>query len=344
MNIGLTYDLRSEYRKAGFSEEAVAEFDSEETIAFLEQALAGLGHTVDRIGNLPNLVRRLAANQTWDLVFNVCEGLYGRSREAQVPALLEAHRIPCTFSDPLSLALALDKAKAKQMVRAAGLATPDYAVLNSEDNWERDPLPNHPYPRFVKPLTEGTGKGITPESIVRDMDELRSRAKTLLAKYRQPVLLETYLPGREVTVGIVGTGPEARCLGVMEVCLREGAEPGVYSYTNKEECESRVQYRLLPASPLTSQAENLALGAYRALECRDAGRVDLRADSHGEWNFLEINPLAGLHPTHSDLPMIAQAAGMTYPELIGAIVTSARSRIAKGTAEPSLPGVGGGGR
>ncbi|MCX7064085.1 MAG: D-alanine--D-alanine ligase, partial [Proteobacteria bacterium] len=175
-----------------------------------------------------------------------------------------------------------------------------------------------------------TGKGVTPKSVVRSRSELVQVANELLEHYRQPVLVETFLPGREFTVGIIGTGDAARAVGSIEIILRDDAEPDVYSYTNKDECETRVEYRhVTHRDPLVAQAQRIALDAWIALSCRDGGRVDIRCDDHGAPMFLEVNPLAGLHPTHSDLPMIATAVGMPYVELIRAIIDSAATRIPK---------------
>jgi D-alanine-D-alanine ligase len=174
-------------------------------------------------------------------------------------------------------------------------------------------------------VAEGTGKGISAASKITEAEQLREVCRSLLTDYRQPVIVETFLPGREFTVGIAGTGSEVRTLGVMEVVLRENAEKEVYSYTNKEYCEERVEYRLVN-DPVAQQAREVALAAYRCLGVRDAGRVDLRADPSGAPNFIEINPLAGLHPEHSDLPILCTLAGIPYVELIGMIMRSARAR------------------
>jgi D-alanine-D-alanine ligase len=184
-------------------------------------------------------------------------------------------------------------------------------------------------PLFIKPLGEGTGKGTSAASVVRSRAALERQCEALLERYRQPVLLEHFLPGREFTVGILGTGDRARVLGTLEIQLLEGAEAEVYSYVNKEECETKVEYRLVSASSdaTVARAEQVALAAWRALGCRDGGRIDLRADADGAPCFIEANPLAGLHPLHSDLPMIATAVGMPYVELIGTIVESAIERV-----------------
>lgn len=326
MRIGLTYDLRPEYLAAGFGEEETAEFDRPETIEAIELALQALGHETDRIGHVRRLVERLAAGDRWDLVFNIAEGMYGIGREAQVPALLDAYRIPYTFSDPLVMALSLHKGMTKQVVRAAGIPTPDFAVVRDVSELEAVDLP---FPVFAKPVAEGTGKGINAASKIRDRENLRAVVRSLLDRYRQPVLVERFLPGREMTVGIWGTGAEAEVIGTMEILLTANAEPEVYSYVNKEECDDRVEYR--HPSPEEDEevrhAEAIALAAWRALGCRDAGRIDIRSDETGQPQFLEVNPLAGLHPQHSDLPLICTARGIPFQRLIERIVHSARKRL-----------------
>jgi len=323
LRVGLTYDLRSEYLAAGYSETDVAEFDSDETIAALVATLRGLGHKVTRIGNARALAARLVKGDRWDLVFNIAEGLKGRSRESQVPALLELYDIPYTFSDPLVSAVTMDKGVAKKIVRQAGLATPAFAVVSTPAEAARVKLR---YPLFVKPIAEGTGKGMDQGSVIRRPAELKQRCTHLLLVYRQPVLVEEFLPGREFTVGILGTGAEARAIGTMEVVLLPSAGGLVYGYETKEKCEELCKYSRLSESRLKRAVEQLAVAAYVALECRDAGRVDIRLDGRGKPSFMEVNTMPGLHPSHSDLPMIATQEGMSYARLIGAIVRNAARR------------------
>lgn len=322
MKIGLTYDLREEYLLLGYGEEETAEFDRTDTVEAIEETLQSLGYETDRIGHVMNLTRRLAAGDRWEMVFNIAEGLYGFGREALVPALLEAYGIPYTFSDPLVLALTLHKAMTKRVIRDLGIPTPDFCLVETDHDIAGVDLP---YPLFVKPVAEGTGKGITAASKVRTAAQLHDRCRKMLETFRQPVLVESFLPGREFTVGIVGTGAQAVQIGVMEVLLKSKAEPDVYSYVNKEECEELVEYRLVDDAVARAAAE-AALQSYRGLGCRDAGRVDLRVDTQGRPNFIEINPLAGIHPEHSDLCIIAGKAGMTYQNLIAAIMASAITR------------------
>ncbi len=327
MRIGFTYDLRRDYLQMGYTEEETGEFDSDETIQIIDETIRHLGHDVVRIGNIFRLTERLAAGETWDLVFNITEGLHERSREAQVPALLEAYGIPYTFSDPLTLSLSLDKAMTKGIVRDAGIPTPDFFIVSTLETLKQEAEDERiGYPLFVKPLAEGTGKGITTESIVASRKDLTVQCAKLLSSYGQPVLVEAYLPGREFTVGIVGTGEKAKVVGVLEVSLLEKADPLVYSFLNKEFCEERVLYTLVHDPAVIKEASDIALRAYRVLGCRDAGRIDLKADGQGRLYFLEANPLAGLHPTHSDLPILCSQAGLPYPDLLNEIIQSALER------------------
>jgi D-alanine-D-alanine ligase len=178
----------------------------------------------------------------------------------------------------------------------------------------------------VKPVAEGTGKGISEKSIVQDKNELASVCSDLLRIYKQPVLVETFLSGREFTVGIVGTGENAKAVGCMEIVLKEHAEKGVYSYVNKEECEELIEYAITTGFD-KEKCEKLALGAYRELHCEDGGRVDIRYDQEGSPNFLEINPLPGMHPEHSDLPILCTLNGIAYPELMKMIMDSAIQKV-----------------
>jgi D-alanine-D-alanine ligase len=326
MRIGLTYDLRSEYLARGYSEDDTAEFDRDETIAAIDAALVRLGHDTDRVGNVWNLVERLAAGSRWDLVFNIAEGMIGIGREAQVPAILDAYDIPYTFSDPLVMSLTLHKGMTKRVIRDAGVPTSDFGVVHEPE--EAAEIGFGP-PYFIKPVAEGTGKGVSPKSIVRRRHDLPAACRALLDAYRQPVLVERFLPGREFTTAVIGTGRQAEVLGTMEVLLLAAAEQQVYSYHNKENSEALVRYRLMQAAddPLTADVEETALRAWRVLGCRDAGRLDLRCDRRGRPQFIEVNPLAGLHPEHSDLPIICGLIGTSFDQLIARIVTSAESRI-----------------
>jgi len=325
MKIGLTFDLKSEYIKQGFSPEEAAEFDSEETVEGIEKALVQLGYKTDRIGNFKQLVQRINHGDRWDLVFNIAEGIYGFGREAQVPALLDAYRIPYVFSDPLVLSLTLHKGMTKRIIRDNHIPTADFVIVSHIRDVENVHLD---YPLFAKPVAEGTGKGITKKSLTETPDELRVVCKQLLKRFNQSVLVEEYLPGREFTVGIVGTGEEARVIGVIEIILNQKAERSGYSYLNKAHYQDRVEY-VLVEEEMERICSEIALKAWQALECRDGGRVDLRCDKNNNPQFMEINPLAGLNYLDSDLPIIAYKNGYTFADLIRMIMESALRRVKK---------------
>ena len=320
--IGLTYDLRDDYADMGYSEEALAEFDSVETIEAIEHALWRHGYTTERIGHVRNLARKLVDGQRWSMVFNIAEGLSGRSREAQIPCLLEAYDIPYVFSDPLTQAVTLDKSIAKRLVRDAGIPTPRFQIINTiEDVLDCDLM----YPIFAKPIREGTGKGCSNASMILDQNQFIHISTSLVLKFGQPVIAEEYLPGREFTVGIIGNGPDARIIGVMEIILGKNAEENAYSYENKAHYLDRVSYKL-SEDPEALLAGSTALAAYHTLGCLDASRIDLRSDADGVPNFIEANTLAGLNPVHSDLPILSSKVGMPYETLILEIIKSAHAR------------------
>lgn len=324
MNIGLTYDLRSDYLAMGYSEEETAEFDKEETIIGIETALQKLGYKTERIGHHKALMQQLLNGKHWDLVFNICEGMFGDGRESLVPALLDAWQIPYIFSGPATLALSLDKALCKHVVRDSGIPTPNFCIVSSpEDFSKKKPA----FPLFIKPLSEGTGKGISEKSLVNTEEEFRIGCTDLLERFHQPVLVESYLPGREFTAGIVGNGSDARVVGVMEVVFNPEVTD-IYSYDNKANYEGRITYRNVTGE-LYDQCAQIALQAWKAIGAHDGGRVDLKANGKGNPEFIEINPLAGLNLHHSDLPILAHLNGMDFQELIAGIMKAAEKRIFK---------------
>lgn len=333
MRIGLTYDLRDDYLAAGYSELETAEFDRADTIDALDAALQELGYRTDRIGHARNLVSRLTSGERWDLIFNICEGLCGPGRESQVPAILELFDIPFTFADSCVTAVCLHKGLTKAAIRDAGIPTPRSVLIRDLRDLDSVSLN---YPLFAKPVAEGTSKGVTPSSRVLSPGDLFQECERLLQEYQQPVLVEEFLPGREFTVGIIGTGTEASVLGTLEIHLRAAAEPEIYSWLNKEHWEDLVAYQLAnPASdPVVRETERLALAAWQVLGGRDAGRIDMRCDALGQPQFIEANPLAGLHPQRSDLPMIATAVGLPYVRLIQQIIDSAVRRRAATPSDP----------
>jgi len=322
MKIGLTYDLRTDYLNEGYSLEETAEFDKESTIEGIEQAIQNAGYQTQRIGNAKSLMKKLLAGGRWDMVFNIAEGLYGDGRESLVPALLDAYKIPYTFSGPVTLGVSLNKAFTKQIVRDCGVNTPAFHVVTQAKDIENV---NLQFPLFAKPISEGTGKGIDKTSKITTKEELSTVCLNLLQKFNQPVLVEEYLPGREFTVGVLGSGDNARVPGAMEIVYKHPIE-NIYSYENKENYEEIVEYFAVSGEMLDA-CKKVALDSWRALNCLDGGRVDVKIDRNGEMSFIEVNPLAGLNPVTSDLPILCGLNGIPYQEIIDEILKSAIQRI-----------------
>jgi D-alanine-D-alanine ligase len=240
-----------------------------------------------------------------------------------VPALCELFDQPYSFSDPVTCGVTLDKAWAKHIVRDAGLPTPDFVVIRRVEDTERVTMTP---PLFVKPVAEGSSKGVTGRSIVERADSLATLCGELLPTFPEGLLVERFLPGREITVGVVGNGASARAVAAMEVVWTERAEVPAYTALNKDEWVERISYRLVEDKASADEAKGLALAVTGALQCRDVARVDLRADASGRLSFLEVNPLPGLHPVRSDLPIMARLAGIAYRDLLAEILEAAAQR------------------
>lgn len=325
MKVGITYDLRSDYLKEGYSLEETAEFDKESTIEGIELALQNGGFETERIGNVKALINNILAGKRWDIVFNITEGLYGDGRESLVPALLDNFKIPYVFSGPTTLGISLNKAFAKQIIRDSGINTPAFFVLSKMSDIS---LVNLQYPLFAKPLSEGTGKGITADSFIKNKQELEKICSNLLTTFNQAVLIEEYLPGPEYTVGVLGTGKDAFVPSAMEIVFKKDDKSSgkIYSYETKENYEDIVNYLPVEGS-MMEECRNLALNVWRALNCFDGGRVDMRIDRNGKMSFIEVNPLAGLNPVTSDLPILCRLNDFSYQQIIDEIMKSAVKRI-----------------
>jgi D-alanine-D-alanine ligase len=326
VDIGIAFDLRSDFDVgAGAPEDLLEEYDSDATVAAIAEALAANGHAPRRLGGGRAFLERVLREPP-ALVFNIAEGFGTRSREAHVPAVLEMLRIPCTHSDPLTCAVTLDKAVAKTLVAAEGVPTPRWTVATSAD---AQALAGLAFPVIAKPLAEGSSIGIRRSSRIERLPALREAVARLVAAYGQPVLVEEFCPGPELTVGILGNGGAARVVAAMEIVPRTTSrEEFVYSLEVKRNYETEVEYHVPPRQPaaLVRRVHEVALAAYRALGCRDVARVDLRVGADGEPKFLEVNPLPGLNPVTGDIVILAGRAGLSYRALIGSIVDAARAR------------------
>ncbi len=319
MKVGLTYDLRSWYTDRGYSMDETAEFDKQETIDALEKSLNLMGYETEPVGNTFQLIEALASGKRWDLIFNIAEGLYGDGRESVVPAILDQYKIPYVFSGPVIMGLSLNKHLAKLVVAASGVpVSPGKLITKLQDLNDC----NLNYPLFVKPVSEGTGKGITEKSLVNSVADLRKMVEWILSEFHQPALVEEYLPGREFTVGIVGYGQDAVAIGGMEVICANNLP---YSVEVKENYQNYCTYKPL-GDDIVDECRSVALGAWTALDAVDAGRVDLKANRNGKICFIEANPLAGLNPIHSDLPILSRMSGIEYQTLMEMIMKAARKR------------------
>jgi D-alanine-D-alanine ligase len=320
MKVGLTFDLRSWYIDRGYSMDETAEFDKQETIDAIENSLKIMGYKTEAIGNAFQLIEAIAAGRRWNIVFNIAEGLYGDGRESVVPAILDQYKIPYVFSGPVIMGLSLNKHLAKLVVSAAGVPVSPGLLIGDLKDLDKCKLI---YPLFVKPVSEGTGKGITEKSLVTSPGELSKIVDWIIGEFNQPALVEEYLPGREFTVGIVGSNEDALAIGGMEVICADNLP---YSVEVKENYQNYCSYKPLDAD-IEGECKKVALDAWKALGAVDAGRIDLKADRNGKICFIEANPLAGLNPVHSDLPILARMYGIEYQELMERIMKSALKRI-----------------
>jgi D-alanine-D-alanine ligase len=323
---------------AGLSAQALAdlyaEWDDEVTVAAMEAALTKVGEVI-RLEATEDFPLRLREGRP-DIVFNVAEGLWGPSREAHVPAFCEFWNVPYTGSDPLTLAICLDKARAKEILAHHGIPTAQFTVVSPGDRLDRLPaLPSLPV--VVKPVHEGSSKGITQASLCRTRVEVERAIGVVRRRYRQPALVERWLPGREFTCAILGNGPGTRLLPPVEVdfdALPKGAAP-LYSYEAKwiwDTPDRPLEIFRCPASvsrSLGREIERTVLAAYRVLRCRDWARIDIRCDGRGVPHILEVNPLPGVLPDpemNSCFPKAARAAGLDYGAMIRAVLAAGAAR------------------
>jgi D-alanine-D-alanine ligase len=332
MRIGITYDLKSDAPPpAGTPDDFQEEFDSPTTIEAIAAVLRGLGHTVEKLGDGRELLQRLLADPP-ELVFNFAEGQgIGRSREARVPAVLEMLGIAYTGSDPLTLAVTLDKDCAKKLVAAEGVRTPSGVVFPPEEMAdEARSLRSSLFPVIVKPSWEGSSKGIRSAGIVdyKHRSRLPAIIQEMRREYQQSILIEEYIEGDELTVGVVGNAPP-EIIGLMRVVPREPNDRFVYGLDIKRDYKRLVKYEC-PA-PLSAKDEaavrDATMKTWKALGCRDVSRIDFRLRD-GVPYFLEVNPLPGLNPADSDLVIMAKLAGWSYERLIGRILQAAIERRA----------------
>jgi D-alanine-D-alanine ligase len=309
-----------------------AEWDTMDTITAVRDAIAERYQVLMIEANEDAFLR--LREERPDFVFNIAEGLYGVSREAQVPAMLELLRIPYLGSDPLTLSVCLDKARAKEILAYHGVRTAPFVVISSMEEFEEARLR---FPSIVKPLHEGSSKGIYNSCVVRDPEALEQEVRAVLDTYGEPALVEEFLPGREFTVALLGNGDDVRALPIVEIsfdALPAGMNH-IYSYEAKwvwDRSDAPLEIFSCPAQisrDLEEEIRSLCVKAYRILRCRDWSRIDIRLDAGGRPSILELNPLPGILPRPEDnscFPKAARAAGMTYNMLMNTVLDIAMKR------------------
>jgi D-alanine-D-alanine ligase len=322
-NVALLHNARPTTPAQAPTDDAFEEFDAPETIAAIADALRGLGVAVQPVEADAELPWRLRAGG-YDFVFNIAEGRGRRCREGIPAAVCELLGLPFTGSDMLTLAVTLDKAAARRLV------SPEVPVARAvllEGEPQTRALAALTYPVVVKPNDEGSSKGIRRQSIAANPAAAARRARWLRANYACPVLVEEFLAGPEVTVGVTGNGRHARLLGAMEIAPAAPAANWIYSLEEKRDWQRRVLYHLPPRldARTLAELERLALTAYRLLGCRDLARLDFRLDAAGVPHFLECNPLPGLNPQSGDLPILARPK-LTYTQLVQGVLLDAARR------------------
>jgi len=333
LKVGLTYNLKRQPRADEcLPEDFFAEFDDEETVDAIAKALMKGGSSVTKIEADERAYGKLRRLEP-DIVFNIAEGLRGESRESHIPSILEMLGTPYTGSGPLTLAITLNKALTHQFLGFNGVPSPLFQVLSKGDE-KLDKIIR--FPLVVKPLAEGSSKGIRSSSLVRDEQTLRRQVSWVIETYSQPAIVEEFLPGREFTVGLIGND-EPKVLPAVEILLDRlpsGVSP-LYSYEAKwiwDVPEKPLDIFHCPAdipSKLKKEIERIAIKTFKVLNCRDLSRIDMRLDENGKPRVMEINPLPGLIPNpeaHSCLPEAARAAGFTYDQLICTILWQALKR------------------
>ncbi len=329
MRIGISYDLKTALKAEHHeqaTDDALEEYDSPETLEIIAGAIEKKGHRIVRLGGGVQFLDNIRKEKV-DLVFNISEGRGNyRSREAQVPAVLEMLGIPYAGSDPLTLSVCLDKLLTKKIVALDGVPTPKWLTFNDEKELAAAAWKGFPFPSIVKPAYEGSSKGIRLTSLVEDVTAAKKEISRVLREYHQPVMIEEFIDGMEITVGVIGNAPP-KLVGMMSIIPKKPEKHFVYSVEVKRDYVNLVDYASPPQLPakILDKLEQYSLKSFQVLGCRDFSRVDFRVGQNGVPYFIEINPLPGLG-TYSDLIIMGVKMGWTHEGLIGAVLEAAIER------------------
>src|SRR3989339_106023 len=326
LKIGFTYDAKNDYPlHPGDNPDKYAEFDSEDTIREITDALKTSGHQIVRVGNIRSFIKQVNAGEKYDFIFNICEGIKGRNRESQAPAVFEVYDTPYSGSDALTMGLTLDKTMAKRILQYHGLKTPNFIAVKSVEELSPKKFKLR-FPIIVKPSLEGTSKGISRESLCRNFTQLKKRAEWLLETYKQPALIEEFIIGYEFTVPVLGNDPP-KVLPIVQTAISGKTDLGDDFYTQSRVDSTDINY-LCPAEidkELEEKINTLVLESYKALGCHDVSRIDIRVDYNNEPYFLECNPLPNIGRIDV-FPLVAKAMGITYEQLLCLVLDASLKR------------------
>ncbi len=327
MRIGLSFDLKPDKPPVNeYIDDSMEEYDSMETVELIKSAIEANSHQVVLLGGGKDFLDKIRSESV-DFVFNIAEGQGNyRSRESQIPAILEMLDIPYSGSDPLCLAICLDKSLTKKMVAAEGVITPRWQLVNDIEELHLIDWADYKFPLMIKPAHEGSSKGVRLSSVVTNMREMDAEAKRQFEGYNQPVMIEEFISGDEITVGITGNSP-AKVLAMMRILPKQKPEHFVYSIEVKRDYLNLIDYECPPKldTSVIKRLGDASLEIFEILGCRDFARIDFRLDSDGTPYFIEINPLPGLGD-HSDLVIMSKILGITHTELVNRILGSALKR------------------
>lgn len=343
LHVGITFNLKKSNRDENDGQSAdlepepadnEAEYDDITTVLAIKAAFEAKHCRVTLLEVNKELPKKLLEDKP-DIIFNIAEGIHGRGRESQVPALIDFYKIPYTGSDETTLCIALDKALTKRILSTYHIKTPKYQVVGNQTKLTGKLR----FPAIVKPNAEGSSKGISDVSVVNNRKELQELVSKNLKLYKQDMLVEEFISGREFTVGIFGNGNETHVFPPMEICyIKQNSPYNIYSYNVKRNYKEYIQYQCPADIPKEIETEmiNTAKKVYEVLSCRDFARIDFRLSPAGELYFIEINPLPGLAPGYSDFPMIAEFNGMDYNSLVWNVLESALKRFGMATYAGSI--------
>ena len=327
MRVGLAYDLKQSITlKNSAPDDALEEYDSSSTIEYIRKAIESAGHSTFKLGGGTEFLQNVLREKV-DIVFNISEGrgTY-RSREAQIPSILEMLDIPYTGSDPLCLAVALDKPLTKKLAALEGVITPKWVTINNLQELAQTDWLKFPFPAIAKPAFEGSSKGVHANSLVDSARQASASITKMLGVYGQPVMVEQFIEGNEITVGMVGNNP-TKVIGMMRILPRKQTERFVYTVEVKRDWKNLVDYEapVKIKKSILDKIEKASLKTFQLLGCRDFARIDFRVSKDGIPYMLEINPLPGLGD-YSDLVIMAQKLGWTHESLIVAVLNAALER------------------